>query len=310
MIVIAFLYKRIPVFEILNLYLDVQFKMFNRIPIKSVVFVMVLLLPRQLGLLAVQANVKTQRLARSKFWKFYSILCIVSFAIVYPLAIHTILSNKKMLSEKSTLLVETATQIALYFFSVATYVQTLSSNSSHIKYNNLSFEMLEKCKKLCPNNNRETSYTLRFIIRVFYSYFGYIILNIIISYEIMQTVSFAYICIYFMPDIISVVTLIRIATMIAILDFSFHQISCAFTKCMKIAKKSPKTILHLKMSSHATFIQIAEYHYKVYELTREIEKLTGNLVIFSILNVFVQIASMVNIMHILSNITVFQCLSD
>lgn len=285
--------------------------MFNRISInlKSVVFVMVMLLPRQLGLLAVKANVKTQRLARSKFWNLYSILCVLCFAIVYPLAIHTILSNKKMLSEKRSThrIVETITHVAMYFFSVVIYIQTLSSNSSHIKYNNLSFEMLDKCKKL-NSNNRVNSYTLRFIIRVFYSYFGYFILNLITSYEIMQTVSIVYIFIYFMPDIISVVTLIRIATVIAILDLSFHQISCAFMKCMKIAKKSPKNILHLNMGSHATFIQIAEYHYKVYELTRGVEKLTANLVIFSILNIFVQIISMVNIIHIwliASNRTVF-----
>lgn len=255
---------------------------------------MVMLLPRQLGLLAVQADIKTQRLAPSTVWKLYSILCIASFAVVYPLAIHTILLNKKILFEKSAhCIVEIVTQVAMYFFSVVIYVQTLSSTSSHIKCNNLSFEMLEKCKKLCPSNG-ENSFTLRFIIRVFYSYFGYIILNIITSYAIMQTVSFVYVCIYFMPDIISVVTLIRIATVIAILDLSFHRINCAFRKCLKMAKKSPRTILHLRIDSQATFIQIAEYHFRVYELTREVEKLTANLVIFSILNVFVQIVSMVN----------------
>lgn len=287
-------HKRLPISKIFNICSKVQFNMFNRIVIKSVVFVMVMLLPRQLGLLAVETNIKTQRLARSTFWKLYSILWIGSFIIVYPCAIHTILSNKKMLSENNTHgIVETVTQFAMYLFSVMIYIQTLFSTSSHIKYNNFAFEMLDKCKKLCPTN-RESSYTLRFIIRVFYSYFGYIILNIITSYGIMQTVSFVYVCIYFLPDIISVVTLIRVATIIAILDLSFHRINCAFKNCMKIAKKYPKTILRLKMGSYATFIQITEYHYKVYELTREIERLTTNLVVFSILNVFVQIVSMVN----------------
>lgn len=279
--------------------------MFNRIraaiDLKIFLFIMVMLIPRQFGLLAVKANVKGRRLARSRLWQLYSILCIGCFVIVYPLAMREILLNQKILSEKDIYhTVEAITHVAVYFFSVFIYVLTLSWNSCDIKYTNLMFELLEKCRILCPTEN---SSILGFITRVFYSYFGYIILNIITSVAMMQSVPFCYIFIYFLPDIISAVTLVRIASMIALLDLSCFRISQAFTKCMKTEYNSSKKIASVRMGSK--FIQIAEYHYKVYELTRNIEKLTTNLVIFSILNIFVQIVSMVNIRYSATNRKVY-----
>lgn len=266
--------------------------MFNRLRIsiglKDIVFIMVMLIPRQFGLMAVTVNVKSRRLTRSRFWQVYSVLCICIFVIIYPLAMHKILLNQKILSDKNIYpIVKATTHVAVYFFSVNIYVQTLFGNSGDIKYINLTFQLLEKCKKLHPNYTTDMA-ILVFINRVFYSYLGYIILNVVTSGAFMQAIPILYIFIYFVPDIISALTLIRIASTIALLDLSCQLINQAFTNCIKMEDNFSKKI-------GAKLTQIAEYHYKVYELMRCVEKLATNLVIFSILNEFVQILSMVSI---------------
>lgn len=263
---------------------------------------MVLLVPRQLGLLGLSANIRTRQMSRSQFWLFYSIASGCTFSITYPMAIHSILSNNNELSEFTThFLIEVVNYITMYLFSTAIYLRIAISIENHMKYNNFAFKTLDKCATLCTDK-RENTFILPFVIRVIYSYLGYITLNVVTLTQItenLRTLPFLYIFIYFIPDLIMTSTMIRVGTAISMQILSFQRVNQAFFDCMHLVnksfKKSPVEQMKMGFSALHRFNRITEHHIKIYDLTRKTKDLTSSLVISSILKTFVHISLLVSI---------------
>lgn len=278
------------------------FKMFDKYSntLRSVLFILVLLVPRQLGLLAVRSNVKARQMSRSQFWLVYSILCGCIFSITYPLAIHSILTNNKLLSENQNhFVIEMVNHVTMYLFSVTIYIRITISHVKHINYNNLAFKTSDECKAFC-RDNRENAFILPFVIRVIYSYSGYITLNVITLTQIsenLRTLSILNIFIYCIPDLIMTSTMIRVGTAISLQILSCQRINKAFTECMNVAKKSltksPVERSKLNFCAMHKFNKITEYHTKIYDLTQETKDLTSSLVISSVLKTFVNVLLLV-----------------
>lgn len=280
--------------------------MFEKFPnrLQSIAFVMVLLIPRQLGLLGLSSNIRTRQMSRSQIWLFYSIACGFTFSITYPMAIHSILSNNKELSECMThFVIEVVNHITMYLFSMAIYLRSVISIENHMKYNNLAFKTLDKCAKLCTDK-RENAFILPFVIRVICSYLGYITLNVVTLTQIaenLRTLPILYIAIYFIPDLIMTSTMIRVGTAISMQILSCQRVNQSFFECMNLVNKSFKKspVEQMKMGFRALhrFNRISEHHIKVCDLTRKTKDLTSSLVISSILKAFVHISSLVSMNH-------------
>lgn len=268
--------------------------------LRAILFVIILILPRQFGLLAARSDLKTQQLYHSFYWRIYSILCILVFAITYPIAIWSILSIKDVTPEnKVHLVIEIINHIAMYLFSMLIYIRALFTIALHMDYSNSSFKILNECKALCADN-RETAHIFPLAIRVIFSFAGYVVLNAIAlmeNGENLQKTPIFYVFIYFIPDYVAASTLVRVATSISMQVISCERIGQAFSECMSTVRKSFKksTLQRLRIDAQANqrFDRITECHSNVYELTRRIEKLTSNLVICSIMKIFIHIATMV-----------------
>lgn len=270
----------------------------------SVLYVIVLLLPRQLGLLAANCNVHTRLMSKSTFWKIYSIVCGCIFSIVYPFAIKVILSKTNALSKSGLFAyIEITNYVAMYLFTVAIYIRIMFSSTKHMNYNNLAFSVLDECKSLC-NDRKEFEYILPFVIRVIYLYFGYAILNAINLSEHsddLSDVPIFYKFLYFMPDLVMASTTIRVHTSIAMQVIGCKCINEAISACLERVKKarnvtSPNERMRIYYRECHTFDKITEVHEKLYTVTRRTEELTSNLMIFSILKAFAHLSSMVTVL--------------
>lgn len=268
----------------------------------SIVYIVVILAPRQFGLLAVTCDIRTRRMYKSTFWLIYSIMCGCIFIVTYPFAIAAILSKIDSLNVGNVFtFIEISNYIAMYLFAVAIYVRIVFSSTKHMNYNNLAFSMYDDCKALCCKDNREFEYIVPFAIRLIYLYFGYATLNAITLYrnsESLSTVPVIYKLLFFVPDIVMANTIIRTHTTIALQIICCKRINQAFSECIEMANKAhhmPSPLERLKNGFIATqtFDRITECHAKLYKVTRGTEELTSNLMIFAILKAFAHLSSMV-----------------
>lgn len=268
----------------------------------SLLYVVVLIAPRQLGLLAMNCDVKTRKMSKSKFWLIYSIICGCIFTVSYPFAITVILTKTNALYESNLFVfIEISNHVAMYLFTVAIYIRILFSSTKHMEYNNLAFSMLEECKALV-NDKREFEYIIPFAFRVIYLYFGYAILNAINlnkHTDALNDVSIFYKFLYFVPDLVMANTMLRVHTTIAMQIICCKRINQGFSDCMIRMKKalivtSPAERMRIYLTSGRKFDKITETHAKLYKVTRGTEELTSNLMIFSILKAFAHLSSMVN----------------
>lgn len=275
-------------------------KLYTRII--SLLYIMVLLAPRQFGLLGVSCDTRTRRMYKSNFWLIYSIMCGCMFTVTYPFAIAAIYPKIDTLNEGNVFtFIEITNYIAMYLFTVAIYVRIGFSSTKHMNYNNLAFSMYDDCKALCSKDNREFEYIVPFVIRLIYLYFGYATLNAFTLYrnsESLSTVPVFYKLLFFLPDIVMANTMIRTHTTIALQIICCKRINQSFSECMEMAKKVhqiPSPLQRLKNGFIATqtFDRITECHAKLYKVTRGTEELTSNLMIFAILKAFAHLSSMV-----------------
>lgn len=267
----------------------------------SMVYILVFVVPRQFGLLAVNCDIRERRMYKSIFWLMYAIICGCSFTVAYPFAITTILSKMQTLHEGNVFVfIEISNYVAMYIFTVAIYTLIMFYTPQHMSYNNLAFSLLADCKALVIDK-REYEFIIPFSIRMIYLYFGYAALNAITIYQNsdnLNEVSIIYKCLYFLPDIVMASTMIRFHTSIALQAISCKRVNQAFFECTNMAKKiySMSTPLErLRMGSKVTqtFDKITECHAKLYSVTRGTESLTSLLMIFAILKAFVHLSSMV-----------------
>lgn len=269
--------------------------------IVSLLYAVIFLAPRQLGLLAVSCDVRTRKLSKSTFWMVYSIICGCIFSVTYPFAITAILSKINALSESNLFVfIEITNYVAMYLFTVAIYIRIMFSSTKHMNYNNLAFSIEDECRGLCEDR-REFEYMIPLIIRILYSYFGYAILNAINlnkHSDDLNTVPLVYKLLYFMPDLVMANTMIRVHTAILLQIVCCKRINQGFSECMIRIKranyvKSPAERIGIYLSTSKTFDKITELHANLFSVTRGMEELTSNLMIFSILKAFAHLSSMV-----------------
>lgn len=303
---VAFFVRSLKQTFLLNCVLIKQLIMHKRLETITIIFIIVIYLPRQFGLLAANCDVFSRRMSISNIWRFYSFMCGVIFAITFPFAILKILSIVHSVSDEKLYIytfIEITNYIAMYLFSVAVYVRILFSSQKHITYNNVGFTMFDHCKKL-SNDNKEREFILPLIIRVIYLYFGYAALSAIKLSENsdnLETVLFFYKCVYFVPDIVMANTMIRVHTTIAMQIICCKWVNQAFSECTdsvsNISIKSPKEKCRVYCHARRRFNQITRCYSRLYEVSRGTEVLTSNLMIFAILKAFAHISSMVFLVY-------------
>lgn len=261
-----------------------------------------MLLPRNWGLLPANCNVRLRQISVSKIWLIYSILCGISFAIIYPLAILAISPKTKTMAQGDIFVfIEITNHTAMYLFSVAVFCRIIIFAKTHIDYTNAAFSIFDKCKLLC-NDNREIAFIVPFVIRILYLYFGYAALNAIKlmqNSENLETVPFVYKYTYFIPDIIMANTMMRFHTTISLQIVCCNRINEALVECMEIMKKSnaksANELAKIQFDVNQRFDHITECHQQLHAVTRGTEPLAANLLIFYILKAFAHLSSMVNL---------------
>lgn len=266
--------------------------------LRSFLFISVLLIPRQFGLFAANCDFRTRLVSKSLFWYMYSILFGCIFSISYPLAIYSMISNRKIPADsKVYIIVETINYAAMYLFAVIIYIRVIFSVTQFTNCNNLAFTTLDQCRALCKDD-RSIFYVVPLAL---YRYLIYTALNAIaltLFSEDLKTVSFFYKFIYFIPDIVMANTMVRIQTVISVQIISCQRVNQAFSECLIMVKKSSRKsqVERHKISYQAkrNFEKITECHTKIYDVTKITSELTANLIILTILKAFVHISSMVN----------------
>lgn len=272
------------------------------ITVTNLMFLALFMIPRQFGLSTGSCNMKTCKVYASKLWFFHSIAYGLSFSVAYPFAINKILSSMKATSEgKVFVLIDIANYFATYLFCVTIYLRVLSSSNQLIAYNNSCIDIFRECKKLYKGP-RETKFFLLFTTRILYLYLGNTILNAITLYQHsdeLSDVSFFYKNLFLIPDLIMATTMIRFRSGIAMYVVCCKQINRAFSECLNLVQmsdgKSYDEQKKIFLQAKNTFEKISEVHSKLFNIIREAETLTGNILIFSILKAFAHLSSTVNL---------------
>lgn len=262
----------------------------------GILFIIVMLVPRQFGLLAANCNIQTRQISHSKVWLAYSILCGCLFTIIYPLSIQAISLNTNGIFT----FIEITNHAAMYFFSLAAFVRIIIFSTYHANYANLGFATFDQCKIIYPDN-REKSFIVPIIIRVIYLYLGYAALNAIPFMQHsknLETVPFLYKLVYFAPDLVMACSMLRFHTTIAMQIICCTRINQALSECMDRVQrchiKNPSKRFKIFCKEYEIFNRITKCYRQLYELSRETEKLVSLLMLFYILKAFAHISSMVN----------------
>lgn len=270
-----------------------------RIPQTSIIgilFIIVMVIPRQFGLLAANCNIQTRQLSHSKVWLAYSILCGCFFTIIYPLSIQAI----SLKTNGIFTFIEITNHAATYFFVLVAFVRIAIFSTNHANYANFGFATFDKCKAICPDN-REKSFIVPLTIRVIYLYVGYAALNAISlmhQSENLETVPFLYKLSYFTPDLVMACSMLRFHTTVAMQIICCTRINQALSECMERVQKcfikNPSKRLEFFCREYQIFNQIIDCYTQLYELSRKTEKLVSLLMSFYILKAFAHMASMVS----------------
>lgn len=267
-------------------------------------FLVLFMIPRQLGLSSASCNLKTRDVQKSKFWRIYSIVCACAFTVVYPFAIIKILESLESTSDaKVFAIIDITNYFATYLFCVTIYLRVLVSSTELLELNNSCVKMFLECRQLY-GDQREIVFFLLFATRVLYLYLGNSTLNaatLIHHNQELEDVPFVYKCLYFVPDLVWATTMIRLRSAITMFVFCLKQINQACSKCILALAESVSSddkpaneqFRHFAHAKH-TFDKITDCHSRLFDLVRKTDSIAGNILIFSILKAFAHLSSTVN----------------
>lgn len=268
----------------------------------GILFIIVMVIPRQFGLLAANCNIQTRQLSNSKMWLAYSIFCGCFFTIIYPLSIQAI----SLKTNGIFTFIEITNHSAMYFFVLVAFIRITIFSTNHANYSNLGFATFDKCKTIYPDD-REKSFIVPLTVRVIYLYLGYAVSNAISlmqQSENLETVPFLYKLIYFTPDLMMACSMLRFHTTVAMQIICCTRINQALFECMDRVQrcyiKNPSKRLRFFCKEYQTFNQITKCYTQLYELSRKTEKLVSLLMSFYILKAFAHMSSMVSFLLIQS----------
>lgn len=270
--------------------------------IKRILFIILVLLPRQYGLTAASVNVRKCRVFKSNLWRIYSIVCACTFSVMYPFAIFAIQANFKPIFEgKMIVFIDTFNYLTMYVFCVAVYLRVISAPSKFIKFDNMSFTVFYKCKTLCKDK-RDIVFFALFTTRVLYLYLGHFVLNTVELTEHsseLTTVPFIYKFFYLVPDIVMASEMIRFRSGIFMGITCCQRINQAFVECFEMLKASnnqpAKERSRIYFRAKYTFDKITDCHSNMFSLVKETESLSGILIILSVLKIFTHLSTTVNL---------------
>lgn len=270
----------------------------STISIIGILFIIVMLVPRQFGLLAANCDIQRRQLIHSKIWLAYSILCGCFFTITYPLSIQTI----SLKTNGIFTFIEITNHAAMYFFVLVAFIRIAIFSRYHANYTNLGFATFDQCKTIYPDN-REKAFIIPITIRLIYLYLGYAALNVISLMqhsENLETVPSLYILIYFAPDVVMACSMLRFHTTVAMQIICCNRINQALSECMDRVQrtyiKNPSKRFKFYLKEYETFNQIIECYRQLYELSRKTERLVSLLMLFYVLKAVAHISSMVSFM--------------
>lgn len=268
----------------------------------GILFIIVMVIPRQFGLLAANCNIQTRQLSHSRFWLAYSTVWGCFFTIIYPLSIQAI----SLKTNGIFTFIEITNHAAMYIFVLIAFIRIAIFSTNHSNYSNLGFATFDKCKTICPDN-REKSFIAPLTIRVIYLYVGYAVLNAISLMqqgENLEAVPFLYKLIYFTPDLVMACSMLRYHTTVAMQIICCTRVNQALSECMDRVQrcyiKNPSKRLRFFCKEYQTFHQITNCYTQLYELSRKTEKLVSLLMSFYILKAFAHVSSMVSLLVIQS----------
>lgn len=290
-----------PCFD--SLIFQKAIKMVKTLPASIVnpIFLVLFMIPRQLGLSSASCNLKTRDVQKSQFWRIYSIICACAFTVVYPFAIIKILESLESTSDaKVFVIIDITNYFATYLFCVTIYLRVLVSSTELLALNNSCVNMFLECRHLCEDK-REIGFFLLFATRVLYLYLGNTTLNavtLIHHSQELEDVPFVYKCLYFVPDLVWATTMIRLRSAITMFVFCLKQINQACSKCiypLALSDDEPanEQFRHFAHAKH-TFDKITDCHSRLFDLVRKTDSIAGNILIFSILKAFAHLSSTVN----------------
>lgn len=257
--------------------------------VHSILLVIILIIPRQFGLLAMNCDIRNRYQTKSKFWRIYSVIVAIAFTVLYPISIAKTLPEMHI-SKGIIASLDKSYHITMYVFCVYTYYHMITHSEIQINHYNSGFRSYERCQELSQYKADEREALQRFIFRLFYSYFGYFTLNYLKAIrdgETIKSISSIHKIFGFMPDLIMESIMIRLNYAILMQIICLKHLNQGFENCVNTINSSigrapaERHIICCRVNER--FDEIAAYHQFIYEKTRVTEQTASTLFIFSIL---------------------------
>lgn len=259
------------------------------------------LVPRFFGLIPLRQNTEAQRLEKSRLWLVFCIFTASAYIFFYPSSVLQITSNDSDNLASVTQYVEKLHFLATYVLAVAIYARQVFYSEEMMHFINGGISIYFRCEPIVRQDVGVRSFMVPYIIRAFYSYFGYAAMNyfsFVYIYENAMNIRLLYKILFFIPDFVITSCCIRFHSTILMLTVSFRRLNAAFRECVRHMQDS-SAVLTLDLAEAVStdigdqFDAVVVLHQELFRMAKEAENNLSNTILFTICNTFMNLTSTV-----------------
>lgn len=254
---------------------------------------------RLVGVVPLSVNHETFTVKKSKFWQISSVLIAGTFIICYPLVLRDVFTERKVQLSGIWQITEIIQYGTTYLLTAHIYIVNVFYTDEMIEYiNNGFYYSFVYERRLQLTADERNPFLYQFMFRTIYSYLGFIYSNHIRLTYIYGRDSDIFMVIYCLPDIVIASAAIRFMTSIMMqLTYTRRLNEIARNSIRRANATSTLTQYEREKIScelSDTIDWLCEHHIRLESIARATERLLSNLLIFSTVYAFANLASCVS----------------
>lgn len=261
-------------------------------------------LGRLIGVVPFSVNRRTYSVEISIFWRAIGIIICGVFLIAYPIALYEIFTERKIHISGIWFITELVQYASTYLLTAVIYFKNIFDPKAVIEYMNNGFHYSYVYEnRLRPTANQRNDLLLQFVFRSLYSNIGFIYSNFVRLAFIYDQPTRMLTIIYYLPDIVITSAAIRFMTSI-MMQLQFYRrlnemAQNYVDRANAIAGRHRTQFEWEKVSCELSnnLDWLCDHHIRLRNIGRATERLLSQIVIFSIVYAFANLASCVSVIR-------------
>lgn len=265
-------------------------------------YILNFVVPRCFGLFPSRYDSITKRFVPSRLWLTVCSIYGLFFVIIYPFAATALFQNRPPPHIHSIGRIIMISHLVIpYLLSVGALVRFVYFSMQQMDMMNRCMRFYRHCETLSDENMDVNGLVYPLIFRGIYSHFGYALLNfLLINYLFgdLSRVNWIYKIVYFIPYTMITTATIRFHSGVMQLTICGRRLNHEFHTCIDRINaahiKSKAELDQMCKSALARFEYLTTTHGEWYEICRILEKELSLMMIFTIINSFINITQAVS----------------